>query len=44
MIQFMTDHAAYVVLATVLVVWFGIAGYLQRIDNRLRELERGDER
>ncbi|MEY3385949.1 MAG: CcmD family protein [Bacteroidota bacterium] len=44
MIQFMTDNASYVVLSTVLVVWFGIAGYLRRIDTRLHELERADER
>ena len=44
MIQFMTDNASYVVLSTVLVVWFGIAGYLLRIDTRLQELERADER
>ena len=44
MIQFLTDNPMYVVLATVLVVWLGIAGYLQRIDVRLSELEKSEER
>jgi len=44
MIQFLTDQPIYVVLTTVLVVWFGIAGYLQRIDTRISELEQGNDR
>jgi CcmD family protein len=44
MIQFLTDQPIYVVLTTVLVVWLGIAGYLQRIDTRISELEQGNDR
>ncbi|HBB26243.1 MAG TPA: CcmD family protein [Bacteroidetes bacterium] len=44
MIQFLTDHPMYVVLTTVLVVWIGIAGYLQRIDTRISELEQSNDR
>ncbi|MFN4909087.1 MAG: CcmD family protein [Bacteroidota bacterium] len=44
MIQFLTDHPLYVVLTTVLVVWIGIAGYLQRIDTRVSELEQSNDR
>ena len=44
MIQFLTDPPLYVVLTTVLVVWIGIAGYLQRIDTRVSELEQSNDR
>jgi CcmD family protein len=40
MIDFLTQNAMYVVLATALILWAGIAVYLQRVDARLRELER----
>lgn len=36
---FLTSNAIYVVLITALVIWAGVAIYLQRIDTRLRELE-----
>lgn len=44
MIQFMTEYPMYVVLTTVVVVWIGIAGYLQRIDARISELEQREDR
>ncbi|MCX6139331.1 MAG: CcmD family protein [Candidatus Kapabacteria bacterium] len=40
MIEFLTQNALYVVLVTALIIWAGIAFYLQRLDSRLRELER----
>lgn len=39
MMQFLTANALYVVLVTALVIWVGVAMYLQRLDARLRELE-----
>lgn len=39
MMPFLTSNAIYVVLITALVIWAGVAIYLQRIDSRLRELE-----
>ncbi len=36
---FLTSNAIYVVLITALVIWAGVAIYLQRVDARLRELE-----
>jgi hypothetical protein len=44
MIAFLTANPMYVVLTTALVVWAGIAITLQRVDARLRELERRIER
>jgi hypothetical protein len=39
MMPFLTSNAIYVVLITALVIWAGVAIYLQRVDARLRELE-----
>lgn len=39
MMSFLTANAIYVVLVTALVIWAGVAIYMQRIDARLRELE-----
>ncbi len=36
---FLTANAIYVVLITALVIWAGVAFYMQRVDARLRELE-----
>lgn len=44
MIDLLTRQPIFVVLATVLVLWSGIAWYLQRIDARLRKLEGRDNR
>lgn len=37
--EFLSHNAPYVVLATVLVIWVGIAGYLWRLDARVKNLE-----
>lgn len=39
MMDFLTQHPTYVVLATALIIWAGIAWYLTRIERRLRILE-----
>lgn len=39
MMPFLTSNAIYVVLITALVIWAGVAIYVQRVDARLRELE-----
>lgn len=39
MIEFLTSNPTYVVLATALIVWAGIAFYVQRVDVRLRRVE-----
>ncbi len=44
MIEFMTKNPIYIVLATSLIVWMGVAIVLQRISGRLSELERRIER
>lgn len=44
MIDFLSQYPLYVVLVTVLILWGGIALYLQRIDARLGELEKSIDR
>lgn len=39
MMEFLSTHATYVVLACALVIWLGIALYLWRIDSSLAALE-----
>ncbi|CAN5399692.1 hypothetical protein BH10BAC6_BH10BAC6_07270 [soil metagenome] len=39
MMDFLTQNPTYVVLATALIIWVGIAWYLTRIERRLRSLE-----
>ncbi len=39
MIDFLTVNASYVVLTCALLIWFGIAAYLWRVDAKLNELE-----
>jgi CcmD family protein len=41
--EFLSQNALYVVLAVALVVWIGIFGYLNRIDNRLKKLEQSSK-
>jgi len=38
-VDFLAQHQLYIVLAIVLIIWFGLAGYLLRIDRKLSELE-----
>ncbi len=44
MMDFLSQHAMYVVLVTILLLWSGIALYLQRIDARIGELEKSVDR
>jgi CcmD family protein len=37
--DFLSQNALYVVLLIVLVVWFGILGYLFTIERRIRHME-----
>jgi hypothetical protein len=37
--KLLTDYPMYVVLATSLLIWVGIALYIQRVDARLHSLE-----
>ncbi len=39
MMQLLTEYPIYVVLTTALIIWAGIAVYIQRIDARLHNLE-----
>ena len=39
MIEFLTENAHYVVLISALLIWFGIAAYLWRIDAKLGTIE-----
>lgn len=39
MMQLLADYPLYVVLVTALIIWAGIALYIQRIDARLHKLE-----
>jgi CcmD family protein len=40
MTEFLSQNPLYVVLLVALVVWFGIFGYLNRLDARLKKLEK----
>ncbi|MBU3678666.1 MAG: CcmD family protein [Candidatus Kapabacteria bacterium] len=44
MIDFLSQNPGYVVLVTILVLWAGLAAYLQRIDARLGKLENTSDR
>lgn len=44
MIDFLAQNPSYVVLVTILVLWAGIALYLQRLDTRVGKLENSDDR
>jgi CcmD family protein len=39
MLEFMSNNQMYIVLGIVLLVWFGIVGYLVRLDRKVRRLE-----
>ncbi|MBI5475029.1 MAG: CcmD family protein [Ignavibacteriae bacterium] len=38
--DFLSQNSLYVVLIVALVIWLGVFGYLNRIDGRLKKLER----
>ncbi len=40
MIDFLTANPTYVVLASALIIWVGIAWYIARVDRRLADVER----
>lgn len=37
--KFLAEYPMYVVLATSLLIWIGVALYIQRVDARLSSLE-----
>lgn len=37
--EFLSQNSLYIVLLIVLVVWFGIFGYLFTIERRIRQME-----
>jgi CcmD family protein len=37
--EFLSQNSLYIVLIIVLVVWFGILGYLFSIERRIRQME-----
>lgn len=37
--EFLSQNSLYVILLIVLVVWFGIFGYLFTIERRIRQME-----
>jgi CcmD family protein len=39
MLEFMSNNQMYIVLGIVLLVWFGIVGYLVRLDRKVQRLE-----
>lgn len=40
MIDFLTQNPLYVVLASALLIWIGVAWYLVRVDRSVRALEK----
>ena len=38
--QFLNENSLYIVLGIALIIWFGIAGYMWRIDNKVSNLEK----
>jgi CcmD family protein len=39
MIEYFNQHQPYIVLTLVLLIWFGLAGYLFRLGRRISALE-----
>lgn len=37
--EFLAQHSIYIVLAIVLICWFGIFGYLFTLENKIKKLE-----
>ena len=42
--DFLQQYPMYVVLVTALMIWAGLAWYINRIDTKVRDLERRFER
>lgn len=40
MYQFLVNNTVYVVLTIVLIIWFGLAFYLFKIDKKLKKIEK----
>ena len=40
MYQFLVENTLYVVLAIVLIIWFGLAYYIFKIDRNLKKIEK----
>jgi len=40
MLEFMSQHQLYIVLAIVVLIWAGIVWYLVRLDRKVTKLER----
>lgn len=40
MYQFLVENTVYVVLTIVLIIWFGLAFYLFKIDKKLKKIEK----
>lgn len=39
MIEYMTQNPMYVVLTTAMIIWFGVAVYVNRVDASIKKLE-----
>jgi hypothetical protein len=39
MIDFLTTNPMYVVLTTALIIWLGVAFYVNRVDGAIKRLE-----
>ncbi len=37
--DFLAQHQLYIVLSIVLIIWFGLIGYLLRLDKKITKLE-----
>lgn len=37
--DFLAQHQLYIVLSIVLIIWFGLAAYLLRLDKKITKLE-----
>ncbi len=40
MYQFLVENTVYVVMTIVLIIWFGLAFYLFKIDRKLKKIEK----
>ncbi len=42
--EFLQTNQIYIVLGIVLLIWFGIIGYLVRLEKRIQEIEKTSKR